>query len=569
MSRILKIAISVISIAAGYTIIGLRAFYPYHRTLALGLYIASAIFLFLAAREQYKKLGRKGVVLKLKLFKHIPHIVVGIILVIFFRAAWILVPVEPSPLVNMSDRELKSDIEQDLKLLWVLGANLDALLDSIGKDGLFEKDVQTLGTGDKILIKNLWHQYLTNCFELDLLRKKYRGFYQIDYLVKPRLHADAFIIALASLTEQFWSAIKVTELVNSNFSLEAFLNEQTDKYPANSYYRLKQQLTNPDMLLQLSAGAGYLKLVKKDTAPAERSVNRLQSQIDNSFKSLGKGAKIFVENPLESLERVAFFSWYPLQKNISLQLSLVRTTARDFFIPTHALKNYKQKLMPGDILLERRNWIMSNIGIPGFWPHVAFFIGTFEDIDRTFSGIDMLGGKVPSDYLKEKFPLLCESMVQKDEDGFSKNVIEALKDGIVLTSFEHSGNADYLAVLRPRLSVEQKFGAIMRSFGYYGRPYDYNFDFATDNALVCSELVYKAFEDSGNLALEPVMMNGRILIPPNLIAQKFDELFGKDTQQFDLVLYLEGNEKQKRFFQRDVGDFRKTWQYPKWDIMQK
>jgi len=160
-------------------------------------------------------------------------------------------------------------------------------------------------------------------------------------------------------------------------------------------------------------------------------------------------------------------------------------------------------------------------------------------------------------------------MAQQDEYGFSKSVIEALRDGIVLTSFEHSGNADYLAVLRPRLSVEQKFKAIMRSLSYYGRPYDYNFDFATDNALVCSELVYKAFEDSGNLSLEPVTMNGRILIPPNLIAQKFNELFGKDTQQFDLILYLEGNEKQKRFFQRDVADFQKTWQYPKWDIMQK
>jgi hypothetical protein len=303
----------VISIAAGYAIIGLRAFYPYHRTLALGLYIASAIFLILAVREQYKKLGRKGVVLKLKLVKHTPHIVVGIILVILFRAAWVLVP-----LVNMSDRQLKSDIEQDLKLLSVLGANLDALLGSIGEDGIFEKDVQTMGTEDRSLVKDLWHQYLTNCFELDLLREKYRGFYQIDYLAKPHLHADAFIIALSSLTEQFSSAIKLTEMVNSNFLLEAFLNEQTDKYPANSYYRLKQQLTNPDMLLQLSAGAGYLKLVKKNTTLTKSLVNRLQSQIDNSFKSLGKGAKIFVQNPLESLERAAFFSWYPLQKNVAL-----------------------------------------------------------------------------------------------------------------------------------------------------------------------------------------------------------------------------------------------------------
>lgn len=569
MSRILKIAISMISVAAGYTIIGLRAFYPYHRALALSLYIASAIFLVLAAREQYKKLGRKGVVLKLRLTKYLPHFVIAVILAFFFRAAWVLVPVEPSPLVNMSDQQLKADIEQDLKLLSVLQANLGALLDTISKDRLFEKDVQTLGTKDKILIKDLWHQYLTNCFELDLLRRKYRGFYQIDYLVKPGLHADAFIIALTSLTEQFSSAIKLTEMVNSNILLETFLNEQTDKYPANSYYQLKQQLTNPDMLLQLSAGAGYLHLVKKDITLTERSLNRLRSQIDNSFRSLGKSAKIFVQNPLGALERAAFFSWYPLQKNVALQLSLARTTDRDFFIPAHALKNYKQKLMPGDILLERRNWFMSNIGIPGFWPHVAFFIGTLEDIDKTFSGIDMLAGKLPSEYLKEKFPRICESMTQQDEYGFPKSVIEALKNGIVLTSFEHSGNADYLAILRPRLSKEQKFKAIIRAFGYHGRPYDYNFDFATDNALVCSELVYKAFEDSGNLSLQPVTMNGRPIIPPNLIAQKFDELFAKDTRQFDFVLYLEGNEKQESFFQRDAADFRKTWQYPKWDIMQK
>jgi len=41
-----------------------------------------------------------------------------------------------------------------------------------------------------------------------------------------------------------------------------------------------------------------------------------------------------------------------------------------------------------------------------------------------------------------------------------------------------------------------------------------------------------------------------------------------------LRLYVDGELKLRfsmveRFFQRDVGDFRKTWQYPKWDIMQK
>jgi hypothetical protein len=36
-------------------------------------------------------------------------------------------------------------------------------------------------------------------------------------------------------------------------------------------------------------------------------------------------------------------------------------------------------MSPGCILLVRRQWYLSNIGIPGFWPHAVLYVGTFLD----------------------------------------------------------------------------------------------------------------------------------------------------------------------------------------------
>src|SRR6185436_7995908 len=124
---------------------------------------------------------------------------------------------------------------------------------------------------------------------------------------------------------------------------------------------------------------------------------------------------------------------------------------------------------------------------------------------------------------------------------------------------------DSLAVLRPRASKRAKAIAIARAFGYLGRPYDFNFDFHTDSALVCSEVVFKAYEGHVSLPLSNVM--GRVTLPPNEIVREFDASFGSARQQFDLVLFLDGHERKNAALPASLDQFRTSWKWPKWHVV--
>ena len=220
-------------------------------------------------------------------------------------------------------------------------------------------------------------------------------------------------------------------------------------------------------------------------------------------------------------------------------------------------------------LLERRNWHMSNIGIPGFWPHVALYVGTLEQMDKFFADVELPAGETASEYIAARFPDAWELLKTRDEHGFQRCIIEAVLPGVALTALEISGNADYLAVVRPRISKRDIFDAIIAAFTHHGKPYDYNFDFATENARVCSELVYKAFQSAQGLTLTPEVISGRIVLTPNAIVAKFDSEYGTPEQQLDFVLFLEGREKDRSVTARSVDDFRSTWKREKWDVVQE
>jgi hypothetical protein len=228
-------------------------------------------------------------------------------------------------------------------------------------------------------------------------------------------------------------------------------------------------------------------------------------------------------------------------------------------------------------MLQRRDWYLSNIGLPGFWPHAALYIGTPEERKEYFNDPEVIdwvkkAGEPSGDFeklLAAKYP---DAYAWKDkrEHGHAYRVLEAISEGVTFTTLEHSADADSMAILRPKRTKKEKAAALYRAFYYAGRPYDFNFDFDTDASLVCTELVCKAYEpngDSTGLIFPIDTMLGRKVVPANLIVKQFDEVYGTDKEQLELVQFLDAKERSKRAVASTVEEFRQSWKRPKWHIL--
>ena len=189
-------------------------------------------------------------------------------------------------------------------------------------------------------------------------------------------------------------------------------------------------------------------------------------------------------------------------------------------------------------------------------------------METYFEGLPELEGKSFSDTLRDHYPKAYAQFQNTDEDGFPFRIIESKRPGVILNSLEASGGGDALGVLRAKNSDRSdRFTIVTTALSHLGKPYDYNFDFTTDNELVCSELVYKAYQHIKGIDLDLKNLNGRLILSPNSLAEKFDQEMDSEDAELEFVLFLDGNEKTKAVVSRDAEAFRKTWQRPKWHIV--
>ncbi|MEY3013471.1 MAG: hypothetical protein RIT45_2206 [Pseudomonadota bacterium] len=253
---------------------------------------------------------------------------------------------------------------------------------------------------------------------------------------------------------------------------------------------------------------------------------------------------------------------------------LISEAQLDALVPT---------LQPGDVIVERRNWYLSNLGLPGFWPHAALFVGSRAELEAWADddGVRALFPQGLVAHLEAESPeafaawvgeTMSDATDEAADDGPAR-VIEAVSEGVVFTSLHHSCLADHVAFLRPRRSKAERAYAIAESFRHFGKPYDFDFDFQTITALVCSELVYTAYDlpssVGARLDLDPLpSVMGRVTLPPNDIIARFDAEFGTDAQQFDFVAFLDGDESAGVAYERTAEDLRTSWLRPKWDLNQ-
>jgi hypothetical protein len=227
------------------------------------------------------------------------------------------------------------------------------------------------------------------------------------------------------------------------------------------------------------------------------------------------------------------------------------------------IQDLEQILQPGDLILERRNWFLSNGFLPGFWKHMALYVGSAEDLERRGLSTD------------PRVQPHWERFRQPDRHGYQPRVIEVVAAGVIFSPLEHTAAADDLAVLRPRVSESRKDAAIARAFSHYGKPYDFDFDFFSTDKLVCTELIFRAYDEvllGEGIRFPLVHIMGRDTMPADEVVRKFAWERSMDGEpaarghpsasQLEFVLFLQGDAWSQRAHLAGVEEFIRTVERP-------
>ena len=89
------------------------------------------------------------------------------------------------------------------------------------------------------------------------------------------------------------------------------------------------------------------------------------------------------------------------------------------------------------------------------------------------------------------------------------NILEAKKDGVLLRPIEETLQVDAFVVLRPKLSAKQITQALSKGLSHAGKLYDFIFNFATSDRLVCTEVIYRTYHGIGPIEFSLSTKAGR------------------------------------------------------------
>ena len=417
---------------------------------------------------------------------------------------------EITPLYKLGGAELEARLASDSHQVEIERSGLhDVLTYMSNRADLFprerSKEPRLLRREEKEIVWNTWQRFMDYLVALDSVEEYYASFHRL----KGNAREDSFLLGTAAMLAKYRAALEFIDRTEHNPELDKVLNDPVPELglPGGTCAKLKFKYLNVAIATQFTARQALLATFPGRRNPALREIIRADSDfLWNAGK--GRGHVLTAKNALKVIQDKAGAAWLPVQTGVSEWMGHTKVyRLNQPLITLKQIREVQPRLLPGDILLERREWYLSNIGLPGFWSHAALYIGTPEERHAFFDDESVhkwvqSQDKKASDFeelLRSRFPEACRQMLthqdpptypgQTEPATDPVRIIEAISEGVSFHSLEHSAACDSLVVLRPRLSKTERALALVRAFAYAGRPYDFDFDFSTDAKLVCTELV--------------------------------------------------------------------------------
>jgi len=267
---------------------------------------------------------------------------------------------------------------------------------------------------------------------------------------------------------------------------EAFPNHRIERKQFSEIY---QGLVHPHNAIRIHQAHRILK--KRKTAinravtnsPVENIFERLPQQeryIDLSRKNYLlawlKSRRLIWRRRGASAKQKSLFTIFEYGGRLAADLALPRPKQ-----VTSAIRSEVEALLqPGDFFITRHSHALTNLFLPGFWPHAALYLGTPQDRKRL--GISAIPTK----------------LVNASKYWVKQNcVLEAQKDGVHFRPLSETLRVDAFVVVRPNFSNAEKKDAILRVIEHAGKAYNFDFDFFRSDQLVCTEVIYRAYDGIG------------------------------------------------------------------------
>jgi len=245
---------------------------------------------------------------------------------------------------------------------------------------------------------------------------------------------------------------------------------------------------------------------------------------------------------------IFFGTHFPVQRAVNALIGNFELTVRhEKNISYNDLETITNKLEPGDLLVKRNDWQMGNYWIPGYWTHAGIYIGNTQELADKYSAefVNSLKTKYPETY----------SILSDINQHF---VLESVTDGVSLRPIEKIAKVDHFAAVRPNVPTAILSQITSNALSHYKDSFDFVFDFESDNAMFCSELIYKTYGQY--LALEPTEKYGRLNLSPSDIIKLFDNEQEKSNPSLIYVVFYDSDPRGGVAYEAGSGSLRTSWE---------
>ncbi len=306
-----------------------------------------------------------------------------------------------------------------------------------------------------------------------------------EYLGRAGLAAATYLVLYDNvfrLSELFSRARKLRSIITNDMGPEGQLFYETFKSALDEKHWLRMTV-----LVEFLAG--------RRVAPVE-----LQHYMENSFTAVAvreKNILLVLKGTLLVRRNISEAMFYDRLEKVLMILGRVFGNAigsiqfrsgklKPLASDEAFLQATRAKLKPLDILFERTPFRLTDKFIPGHFGHVALWLGSAAEL-----------AAMTADFQGAQIPLLAhpDARLHLEKFAHGKLIAEALRaPGVTLNPLENFMDVDDFLVMRPT-PVRSPGDHVLRALRLLGRPYDFSYDIETEQSLICSELIYRVFEE--------------------------------------------------------------------------